>query len=107
MTDAMVGANIDQLQKLRVQGNQVDTKGSRRHRPGCADLKGEQLRRHGSRSNYPEATGIGNGGDQVSLRDPGHRPAHYRDLATEEIAPAHPQAIELAIDALALGAPRA
>src|ERR1700730_3639379 len=38
MADTMGGANIDQFYKLRVQGNQVDTEGSRRHRPGCADL---------------------------------------------------------------------
>ena len=107
MADAMGRTDIDQFEQLGMQRYQVDAKRARGHRPGRANFLGKQLGRHRSRSDHPEAAGIRDGSNQVSLRNPGHCPTHYRDLATKKLPSARPQAIELSTSALVLGAPLA
>ena len=102
MADPMVGADLDQLVKPRVQGDQVDPEGAQSQRLGRTDFRRQQLWRHRSRGDDPEPAGIGDGGDQVALRHPGHRAAHDREIAAEHVPTPHPQAIEIGSPAQAL-----
>jgi len=90
MTHPMLGADVDQVEELRVEGDQVDAKGTTSQRLGRANLGREQLRRHRSRSDDAEPPGIGNSCDQVALRNPGHRSAHDGEVAAEQLEAVRP-----------------
>ena len=102
VADPMLGADLDQIEQLRMQGDQVDAERAPGQRLGRADLGRQQLRRHRSRGDDPEPAGIGDGGDQVALRYPGHRAAHDGEIAAENIPAARPQPVELGAGAAAL-----
>ena len=92
---AMGGADVDQLDELRVQRDQVDAERPPGQRCGRIDLAREQLRRHRSRGDDAKPAGVGDRGDEVALRHPGHRPAHDGQIAAEDRPAARPQPVEL------------
>ena len=94
MADSMLRADVDQLDELRVHGDQVDAERLRRPRLGLGDLGVEQLGRHRAAGDHAEAAGVGDRGDEVALRNPAHRAAQDRDLAAEELGAAVHQLLE-------------
>src|SRR6266851_2148409 len=95
MADAVVDADIDQLQELRVHRDQIDPERTTRQRRSGGDLLAQQIGRHRARGDHAKPAGIGNRRDQVALRHPGHRPAHDGEIGAEKGAAALPQAVEL------------
>src|SRR5438552_8564492 len=104
--DAMVDADIDQLQELRVHRDQVDPERALGQRGGGRYLRAQQVGRHRARGDDAKPAGIGNRRDQVALRHPGHRPAHNGEIGAEKGAAALPQPVELGAPAVVLGARR-
>ena len=88
-------ADIDQLQELRVHGDEIDAERAVGQR-----ARSRRSRRRADRAtstprgDHAEAAGIGDRGDEVALRHPGHRAAHDRELGAEEGAAARPQPVE-------------
>ena len=89
-------ADVDQLADHRVHGDEVDAERFRRALLRLGDLGVEQVGGHRPARDHPEAARIGDGGDEVALADPAHRPAENGDLAAEEIGPAVHQFLEAA-----------
>src|SRR3546814_10540267 len=92
MPDVVLLADVDQLHDLGMHGDEVDAEGPGRPLLRLGDLGVEQVRRHGPAGDDAEAASVGDGGDEVALRNPAHRAAHDGDLAAEEIGAALHQA---------------
>ena len=102
MADLVLGADRDQIEQLRVHGNQVDAEGFAGERLGSGDLAIEQLGGHRPAGDYPEAAGIGDCGDQIALGDPGHCAAEDGVVAAEEGRTARHQSIGLFVHACSI-----
>ena len=85
MADLVPGADVDQLGELRMHGDEVDPERPLGPLLRLGDLGVEQLRSHRPAGDHPERAGVGQGRDEVALRDPAHRAAEDRDLAAEEV----------------------
>ena len=90
MRDAVLFAHADQIEELRMHGDEIHAERLVGQRSGRRDLRVEQLRRHRAAGDHAEAARIRYGGNQVALGHPAHRPAQDRGLAAQEIgASAH------------------
>src|SRR3546814_14518940 len=84
-----------------MHGDEVDAEWPGRPLLRLGDLSVEQVRRHGPAGDDAEAASVGDGGDEVALRNPAHRAAHDGDLAAEQIGTALHQALQaVAADAV-------
>jgi hypothetical protein len=94
MPHPVLQTDVDQLDELRVHGDDVDAERPVGQRGGRLDLARQQIGRHRARGDDAKPAGIGNRRDQVALRHPGHRAAHHRELGAEKRAAARPQPVE-------------
>ena len=60
------GADIDEIEQPRMQGDEVDAEGLAGQRRRRGDLGIEKLGGHRPRGDHPEATGIGDRSDEVA-----------------------------------------
>ena len=70
MADLVLRADVDQLGKLRVHGDEVDAERAVGARFGLGDLGVEKLGGHRAAGDHAEAAGVGDGGDEVALAKP-------------------------------------
>ena len=91
VADTTFEADLHQLVELWMHDDEIDAERFRGERSRGLDLGRKELRRHRTASEHTEAAGIGNRRDQIALRHPGHRPAHDRDFATENIEATLPE----------------
>src|SRR3546814_2378160 len=85
MLDVVLLADVDQLHDLGMHGDEVDAEGPGRPLLRLGDLGVEQVRRHGPAGDDAEAASVGDGGDEVALRNPAHRAAHRSEEHTSEL----------------------
>ena len=86
MADTALRADVDQVEQLRMHGDEIDTEGLGRERLRADDLRIEQVGRHRAAGNDAEAAGIADRRDEIALRHPRHRAAQDRIFAAEKLA---------------------
>ncbi len=82
--DVLFAANFDQLREGRMHDDQVHAEGLLRLLPRRLNLGAQQVGRHRAAGEDPEAAGVGDRGDQIAFRHPGHRAAQNRMLDAEQ-----------------------
>jgi hypothetical protein len=88
MAYLMVGANVDQVAKRWVHGDQIDPERPLRSLLCFGDFDIQHIGGHRAARDHAERPGVGQGGDKAALRYPAHRSTHDRDLAAEKIGAA-------------------
>ncbi len=86
MADAVLAADLDQLEQHRVHGDQVDAERLAGERLRAGDLGVEQFGRHRPAGDHAEPAGVADRGDEIAFGHPAHRSAEDRELGTEEFA---------------------
>ena len=89
--DGMFLANRDQIEQLRVHGDQVHAEVALRERLRRRNLGIVQVGGHRAARNHPKSACIADCADQIALRDPAHRAAQYGVIAAEKVGPARHQ----------------
>ena len=84
----MLFAYPDQIEELRMHGDEIHAERLVGKRFGRRDLRVEQLGRHRATCDHAEAAGVRDGGNQVPLGHPAHRAAQDGRLAAQEIGAA-------------------
>src|SRR5436190_15475972 len=100
VSDPLLDADIDQLHQLRMHRDQVDAERPRGERRSSGDFAAQQIGRHRAGGDDAEPAGIGDRGDQVALRHPGHRAAHDGEIGAEKGTAARPQPVQLGTAAI-------
>src|SRR5204863_10056732 len=100
VADPLLDADIDQLHQLRVHRDQVDAEWPSGEGRGRSNLPAQQIGRHRAGGYDAEPAGIGDRGDQVALRHPGHRAAHDGEIGAEKGTAARPQPVQLGTAAI-------
>src|SRR5690606_28160731 len=65
VADAVLGADFDQLEQVRMHGDQVDAERFGGERLGAGDFAIEQFGRHGAAGDHPEPAGVADRGHEV------------------------------------------
>src|SRR3546814_1730686 len=91
MADAVSGADLDQVGKLRMHGDEIDAERPLRQRLGSGDFSVEKLGRHRPARNHAESARIRYGRDQMAFRHPAHRAAEDRGVGAKKVASARHQ----------------
>ena len=88
MPDLFLKADIDQLIKLGVHGNQVYAERHPRQGARPLNLRTQQVGRHRATGQNAKAIGIRDRGDKIALADPAHRAAHNGGFGAKKITAA-------------------
>ncbi len=94
MAHLMLGAHRDQVEQLRMHGDQVHAERLVGQRPGRRNFRVQQFGRHRATGNHTETAGVRDRRHQMPLTDPAHRPAQDRALAAEKFGAAGHQGSE-------------
>ena len=94
MADLGIGADLDQVHHLRMEGDEINPERLVGERLGGCNFGGKDFNRHRPAGNHAEATGVGDGGNQIALADPGHRACHDGMAGAKERRTARHQCIE-------------
>ena len=94
MAHLMLGAHRDQVEQLRMHGDQVHAERLVGQRPGRRNFRVQQFGRHRATGNHAETAGVRDRRHQMPLTDPAHRPAQDRALAAEKFGAAGHQGSE-------------
>src|SRR3546814_6397751 len=86
MADAVSGADLDQVGKLRMHGDEIDAERPLRQRLGSGDFSVEKLGRHRPARNHAESARIRYGRDQMAFRHPAHRAAEDRGVGAKKVS---------------------
>jgi len=86
MRDAVLCADIDKVEQLRVHGDEVHAEGLGRQRLGGGDFRVQKRRRHRAAGDHTEAARVTDRRNEIAFGHPRHRAAQDRGLATEEFA---------------------
>src|SRR3546814_19528911 len=90
MADAVSGADLDQVGKLRMHGDEIDAERPLRQRLGSGDFSVEKLERHRPARTNADSARIRYGRDQMAFLHPTHRPADERAPGANNIASVPP-----------------
>src|SRR3546814_4566454 len=94
MPDLMSRANVDEVENLRMHGDEVYAERLARELLRFGDFRIKQFRRHRAARNHAKTTSIADRRDKIAFRNPTHRPAHDCDVAAQKFRTARHKAVE-------------
>jgi hypothetical protein len=93
----MPGTDVDQVEQLRVHGDEVDAERLGSQRLGRGDFRVQQGGRHRAAGNHAKPPGIGYGRHQMPFRHPAHRPAQNGGVAAQKLRAAGHEGSEFGV----------
>ena len=94
MTDTAVDTYVEQAVEIGMEGDDVDAERLPRQCARLANSLAQVFRRHGGRGVHTETSGLGYGGNQVVVRNPGHGAADDAIAAAEDAPCGTPQVFQ-------------
>ena len=97
MAHGVLFAHGDEVEELRVHGDEVHAERAVGQLAGFGDFGVEQIGRHRPAGDHAEPAGVRNGRDEIAFGHPAHRPAQNGGFAAEKIATALHQTRSLGV----------